>query len=264
MNGMTLDIRQNWMRCYLPRPCARVQLVCFPPAGAAASFYRAWATRLPATVELLAMQYPGREDRSHEPGIDDLHLLADLAADALAFSAQRPLVLFGHDLGAALAFEVAIRLEQRQGSPLVRLVVSGRAPYQDDNAPRQADDESQVRRMHRLDGISSDGARPANLLPILLNDCRMSETYRLAPGSKLHSPIAAFAGNDDAEVSMDQLREWSKLTHGAFYARSFLGNHFYLMPNPGMVIAELLRSSGLATVNQPVWPGELAAEIVQR
>ncbi|MGH3729512.1 MAG: thioesterase II family protein, partial [Micromonosporaceae bacterium] len=51
---------QDWLRCYRPRPAAAVRLICLPHASGNASFYRVWLTRLPPSVELVAVQYPGR------------------------------------------------------------------------------------------------------------------------------------------------------------------------------------------------------------
>ena len=70
-----------WVRRWQPRPDATWRLVCFPHAGGGAGSYREWPPLLPPWVELLAVQYPGREDRFPDPLIDDMHeLVAQLAA----------------------------------------------------------------------------------------------------------------------------------------------------------------------------------------
>ncbi len=259
MNGKRLDLRHAWIRCYQPRPYARVQLVCFPPEGASASFYRAWCARLPSTVELLAVQYPGREDRLHEDCIGDVHLLAERAADALGLVSQRTLVLFGHSLGAALAFEVALRLEERVAAPAVQLFVSGRSPFREPaKALQSVPDDALWADLYRLGGNAeaamTDPDLGAMMLPILRSDYRISASYQPGSKAKLHGPIAAYVGAEDTKVTMDQARCWSNLTHGNFHARSFPGDHFYLKANPGMVIAELLKSLRLVDKNPAVWP----------
>lgn len=255
MNSKTLDQMHTWMRCYQPRPHARVQLVCFPPEGASASFYRAWCCRLPATVELLAVQYPGREDRLHEACIDDMHLLADRTADALGLPTTRSLVLFGHGLGAALAFEVALRLEKRLVARTVRLFVSGRGPCSEaDDSRSGATDVAPSTGLYDLASSAQECMNDPAILPAMHSDCRISAGYQPDAGVKLRSPIAAYVGVDDPTISMDQIRRWSNYTWGDFHARSFPGNHFYLSQNSGMVVAELLRSLHLADKNPAVWP----------
>lgn len=114
----------GWVRELRLSPCPRAQLVCMPHAGGAASFFRGWAGALPWDLDLLALQYPGREDRFGEPCARSIDALAGPAAEALVEYARQPLVLFGHSLGAALAYEVALRLEQRGAPPLYVAVSS--------------------------------------------------------------------------------------------------------------------------------------------
>ena len=107
----------TWIRELRLSPCPRAQLVCFPHAGGTANFFRGWSRALPWDVDLLALQYPGREERFGEPCLTSIDALAGPAADALQRYAHAPLVLFGHSLGAALAYEVAARLEARGAAP---------------------------------------------------------------------------------------------------------------------------------------------------
>jgi surfactin synthase thioesterase subunit len=255
MNSKTLDQMHTWMRCYQPRPHARVQLVCFPPEGASAGFYRSWCCRLPVTVELLAVQYPGREDRLHEACIDDMQLLADRTTDALGVVTPKALVLFGHGLGALLAFEVALRLEKRLAVGAVRLFVSGRAPCREpDHIRSSIADQTSPIGPYELTRCAQEFMNDAAKSPALRSDCRISAAYQPGADAKLRSPIAAYVGIDDSMVSMDQVRRWSHFTWGDFRARSFPGGQFYLKQNSGMVVAELLRSLHLADKNPAVWP----------
>ncbi|HEJ1191670.1 TPA: pyochelin biosynthesis editing thioesterase PchC, partial [Pseudomonas aeruginosa] len=118
-----------WVRPLRLTPMPRLRLACFPHAGGSASFFRSWSERLPPDIDLLALQYPGREDRFNEAPATRLEDLADGAALALRDFADAPLALFGHSLGAALAYETALRLESA-GAPLRHLFVSAHpAPH---------------------------------------------------------------------------------------------------------------------------------------
>ncbi|MEY9893890.1 surfactin synthase thioesterase subunit [Catenulispora sp. MAP12-49] len=59
--------RDLWIRRYHPSPDAPVRLLCLPHAGGSASFFRAVSQALAPKVEVLAVQYPGRQDRRGEP-----------------------------------------------------------------------------------------------------------------------------------------------------------------------------------------------------
>lgn len=119
-----------WIRRFHPSD-APVRVVCFPHAGGAASYFHSMSRTLSAEMDVLAVQYPGRQERRGEPCVDDLSELADLVLDEIRPWADRPLAFFGHSMGALLGFEVARRLE-REGVTPATLFVSGRC------APRLA------------------------------------------------------------------------------------------------------------------------------
>src|ERR1051326_3612207 len=109
MTAMEIQHGQ-WLRRFHPAEDAAVRLVCLPHAGGAASFYFPVSQRLSGPFDVVAVQYPGRQDRRREPCIDDLRVLADAIAEAVRPLTDRPVALFGHSMGATLAFEVAHRL----------------------------------------------------------------------------------------------------------------------------------------------------------
>jgi surfactin synthase thioesterase subunit len=99
-------------------------------------------------VDVVAIQYPGRQDRRTEQPISDLMVLADRIHAILRQQPELPLTLFGHSLGAAVGFEVARRLEAENHGP-VRLFASGR------RAPSTFRDEN----VHRLDDAGMPRSR---------------------------------------------------------------------------------------------------------
>ncbi|MEV4257328.1 alpha/beta fold hydrolase, partial [Spirillospora sp. NPDC049652] len=114
----------TWFRCTTSRPWAPLRMFCFPHAGGSAVFYRSWAEAVGPAVELHAVQYPGRADRLRDPLVPDARRLARLVAGAIGQYADRPAVLFGHSMGALVAYETALLMRER-GLPLAHLVASG-------------------------------------------------------------------------------------------------------------------------------------------
>jgi surfactin synthase thioesterase subunit len=124
VTGPAID-NNLWIRRYHPGPPGAARLVCFPHAGGSATFFFPVSQTLSPVAEVLTVQYPGRQDRRTEKGIESIDALAEHVARALAPWTDRPLVFLGHSMGAVVAFEVARRLEW-QGIVLRHLFASGR------------------------------------------------------------------------------------------------------------------------------------------
>lgn len=82
-----------------------------------ASYYFPVSRALTPAADVIAVQYPGRQDRRNEPCVDDVRRLADLVTAEMLPWCDRPVALFGHSLGATLGFEVALRLEAHAAPP---------------------------------------------------------------------------------------------------------------------------------------------------
>lgn len=100
-----------WLRRLRPVPDPAYRLVCFPHAGGSASFFRTLAQAVPPTAEVLAVQYPGRQERFGEKPVTDLAKMGEHIVRALRAGEALPTVFFGHSMGATLAFHVAQVLE---------------------------------------------------------------------------------------------------------------------------------------------------------
>ncbi len=229
------------LRCYQPRPSVTTRLVCFPHAGGAASFFRAWSALVPASVEVLVAQYPGREDRFDDALIPDMDELADHLTDAVAAVADRRLALFGHSMGGAVAYEVALRLQHR-GLPPVHLIVSGREPpqYSGTGDVHRRDDDGVRAELIRLCDTNRQLVDHAELwqlmLPVIRNDYRLIESYRPRAVRRLTCPLTALVAEADAEVTRDVAADWVHATSGPFQVRTFPGDHFYLTANRAAVV----------------------------
>jgi pyochelin biosynthetic protein PchC len=240
-----------WLRTYQPRPGAEVRLVCLPPAGASAPFFRAWLRYLPPEVELISVQYPGRLDRINEQAVAHMETMADAVTEALLPFVDKPLGLFGHSMGSAIGFEVAMRLSRNPRAQLIRLFVSGYpVPARRlGTSLHLASDSDLIAELSRLGGIDDalfeDLDLLQTLLPPLRSDYQIVETYQPTSESPLATPITAMVGAEDDEVPADTVLGWRESTTGDFRFVSFPGGHFYLNDRPAEV-AELVASQLLA------------------
>lgn len=231
----------SWIRRFHPAPDAPTRLVCLPHAGGSAPFFFPVSRTLSPAVDVLAVQYPGRQDRRAEPCVDDLGELADLVTRELRGWLDRPILLFGHSMGATLAFEVARRLEQEGTVPLGLFASGRRAPSRHrDERVHLADDDGLLADLKRLSGTNSqvlgDDEMVRMILPAVRSDYRAAETYRYRPGPPLSCPIVALTGDDDPHVTMEEARAWSEHTAADFSLRVYPGGHFYLNTHAAAVI----------------------------
>ncbi|MEV1082858.1 alpha/beta fold hydrolase [Streptomyces sp. NPDC050211] len=236
--------KSEWFRCFRPREWAGTTLLCFPHAGGTAAAYRDWAAELPQRYELFAVQYPGRADRLKAPLIDAMDPLADAIAAEVPLLPRRPTILFGHSMGASVAYEVARRLEAG-GRDVRHLYVSGRpAPTaQRPGTVHLRGDEGLLADVVRLGGTSADLLANAELqrlvLPALRADYRLIETYLPTPAGLLTCPVTAVIGDEDTEVREDEAAAWAEVTSGPFRLRTLPGDHFYLVPQRTRLLEEL-------------------------
>jgi surfactin synthase thioesterase subunit len=225
----------RWCRRYRPAEGAAARLVCLPHAGGSAPFFYPVAVALSPEVDVVAIQYPGRQDRRTEVPLTDVRILADRIYDVLRDQPELPLTLFGHSLGALVAFEVALRLEAGGLSP-VRLFASGRrgpATYRDENVHRY-DDAGIMNELRKLNGTASalldDEEMMRAAMPSLRADYQASETYACGPDVAVSCPITVLTGDKDPKTTVEEATMWSEHTTGSFDLEVFVdGGHFFLV-----------------------------------
>jgi surfactin synthase thioesterase subunit len=224
-----------WLRCFHPSPESALRLVFFPHAGGSATFFHPFSKLLPASIEVLAVQYPGRQDRRREECVDNIQTLAERLTEVLATIEDKPFAFFGHSMGATVAFEVARRLEEKRRRTPVALMVSSRCAPSDHRSAgiHKLTDEGVLRELRRLSGTNSallgDEELVAALMPAIRSDYRAAETYTYVPGPPLSCPIVGFTGTSDPRVEVDDLLAWSEHTDDVFELCPLPGGHFYLV-----------------------------------
>jgi medium-chain acyl-[acyl-carrier-protein] hydrolase len=215
----------------------RRRLFCLPYAGGTPAVYRAWSKLLPADVDVAAVALPGRTPGSAEPllcSIDEI--VAVLLPEVQAAATDLPYALFGHSMGALVAFELAVALEATAGPGPDCLFVSGRrAPDEPHRSSFIHDlpDDAFLDALDRSYGGVPDAVRLepellALLLPALRADVRTFETYAPLSDARVRCPVHVCGGADDTRPRPDQLRGWQRVADQEISVDLFPGGHFYL------------------------------------
>ncbi|MFI2620335.1 thioesterase II family protein [Streptomyces sp. NPDC018584] len=242
---------ETWLRRFGPSAEAALRLVCFPHAGGGASSFHPLARALGPQVEVLAVQYPGRQDRRHEPPSPRLSELADRAAEALLASDDEvPYALLGHSLGALVAYETARRLDRAGATPR-RLFVSARCAPTAGPGPtdRLSDDAALLAEVRRLGGGDAldDPEMLALALPALRADYQALRSYTWRDGPGLRCPVTAMAGAEDPLCAPEHVTDWLRLSVVPGRSRVFPGGHFYLQDHVTEVARAVTTDLGLST-----------------
>ncbi len=207
--------------------------VVFPHAGGAAASYRKLGIAFSEVRDTFVVQYPRRAERLRHPAPQTVHELARGLFDAGPWREVAPLRLFGHSMGAVVAFEFARIAEQRRVAVKKLWVSAGPVPSTVANMPNLPTSDKEL----LADLADLGGTDPrlladeefAELLTIAARaDYEAFNRYDCGPGVRIHADIHVICGRDDHRIDVGSLRRWADHTHGAFRLSFFDGGHFYV------------------------------------
>ena len=234
----------------------RLRVICFPYAGAGAAVFRQWADDLPDDIELCIPCLPCRDARQDEPPATAMAPLVAALAEGLRRLPDLPYALFGHSMGALVAFDLAHELAA-MGPPPMHLFASAQRgpslPYPVRPIFALSDADFLAAVLDRYQSIPEPLRREPEMMSLLLRrlrgDFTLAEDYRYRGDSRLDCPITAFGGLEDRLVGREQLQAWSLETSAGFDLQMLPGGHFFVndaRPSMLAIIRErLARPSGI-------------------
>jgi medium-chain acyl-[acyl-carrier-protein] hydrolase len=210
------------------------RLFCFPCAGGGAAGFRSLQQALGPGIAVCPAHLPGRDSQMLKPPFRDLTAAVEALAEAIEPYVGEPYALFGHSMGALIAFELA-RKARHLGMPgPSHLLVAARpAPHFLIPGPTmyQLPDSELIAELRRLKGIPDQMFESTELiqflLPRLRADLELAETYAYSEDDILACPVSVFGGLTD-RIERETLEAWSDQTRGSFALRMIPGGHFFL------------------------------------
>ncbi len=217
----------------------KFRLFCFPYAGGGASFFDTFSSYLSDKVDLLPINLPGRDQRLREQPFTRVEPLVESLIHEIQFYLDTPFAFWGHCVGAIIAFELAIAIQQRLNTPCLSFFASGcpapqvvkvTSPYYDKH------DDDFITEIRKLNQDSNNNLPNDETLKILLPglraDFELYETYKLTHNEKLACPIIALGSKDDTRVDEIAIKSWQECSTKFFAYHSFTGNHFFVNQFP--------------------------------
>jgi surfactin synthase thioesterase subunit len=239
------DEQRRWFKRFGRRDASRTRLLCFHCAGGNAMMFRQWHRWLPAFVEPVAVQLPGRLDSFGEAPYESMDPLVHKLAEVIKPFFDQPFACYGASMGARVAWRLGHVLRER-GMPLPRAlyVASNIAPSVASSGQEwNQSDERLIEYMRELGGtppeLLGEGDLRAHLLSVLRADLTVLATDTFRARSPLDIPLRAFAGAADAESPPELMRSWRDETSASFSLDLIPGGHFFEPAGQRQVIAVL-------------------------
>ncbi|MFJ8044034.1 thioesterase II family protein [Kitasatospora sp. NPDC096147] len=234
-------------------------MLCFPPAGGSAQPYRAWSKLLPAHIGVVAVELPGHGSRMGEPPVDTLPgLIAGGLLGEVKTLLDRPLVVFGHSMGAIVGTELSRLLLTDVGWRPLLLVAAGCGSP---DLPSVPDYETRMTDEGILAFLRQVGGTPASILdneeylamlrPVVRADFESIAHRDLAASPRLGCPVRAYVGDADPRVDRERAAGWEIEGNGDFELCTFPGGHFFVQERVDMVLSRLQRDIGDALRARP-------------
>lgn len=226
-----------------------LNLFCLPFAGGSFYAYREFEKYVASEIRIIGMDLPGHGRKMSEPLLTDIHKMSDHIWERISDDLDQPYAIYGHSMGATLAYLLTKKIFQQDAPAPLHLFVSGRP------GPSGGSREEKIHQLPKaefIQKITEYGGTPKEVLaekelmnfmePILRADFQAVETYHHTGGTPLDIPMTVMVGSDDRTCRGEAMR-WQEVTTREIAFREFSGGHFFVfdhLPEIGKIISRAL------------------------
>ncbi len=242
----------GWIHTPRPNKSAAYRLFCFPGGGGSASLFTDWPDLLPPSIEVCAMQLPGRPPDTDIQISPQFSNIVINMADAISRMQDRPMAFFGHCVGTILAFEVARLLYQRGKIKPEQLFFAcfppPHLPWSTVSLFRLPENDMLTKLLSLLPVLPTHNDKPSSkagaarqqhLLSWLQLDMLLYKSYEYCPGASFACPITIFEARQDHIIPAEHFPAWQQHTKGRFDLQTFEGDHFFFYTHPAPMLQSL-------------------------
>jgi medium-chain acyl-[acyl-carrier-protein] hydrolase len=181
------------------------------------------------------VELPGRGRLFKQPFADSLEALAETIREGITPYTASPYAIFGHSMGALLAYEVTAQLRSAGHPEPSALFLSGRCPPFGDRtgiSVSRLPDPQLLEHLRKLAGTPQEILASEELmqifLPVLRSDFSLCEEYEPQEAQLFTMPVTVMSGDEDEETSEREMQRWRCVTMGTFTSRRYRGDHFFM------------------------------------
>jgi surfactin synthase thioesterase subunit len=238
----------------------QIRLLVLPHAGGAAWQWQHWLGALSADCQLQVVEYPGHGRLQRQPLVEQLQLLAAGVRELLDDSDWQYTVIVGYSMGAVVAYELYLQLQQLRLSPAHLVLAASPLPWQTAfslDLSKLSDDELLCLLMAhwpQVMQLKDNSALRASYLPLLRHDLTLLQRYRPTQMSSINCSLTLMAGRFDRAVPVENVFAWSEWAIDAD-CHSFGGDHFFISSHTEQV------QKVLKTLIQRSCLGQRSAEV---
>jgi medium-chain acyl-[acyl-carrier-protein] hydrolase len=248
---MTQSPSNPWFFIPQPKPQAQSRLFCFHYAGGSATIFFNWAKALPESIELIAVQLPGRGNRFKETFITDMKIAVEDLSKIIPSLLDKPYMTFGHSLGSVLSFELVHELRRNNMNLPHTMILAGRGAPGTQRPRENLHDLSEqdfIKTLKEYNGIPDFVLNNQEMLdlflPIIRADFTLLESYQYQTSIPLANTIIALAGKDDPKITIENVAKWSNHTSGNFTHHVLAGDHFFIKTSENKIF-EIIKEADL-------------------
>ena len=221
-----------------PNKDAKVRLFCFHYGGGSSVSFYPWMNKVLHSAELVAVDLPGRGRSMNKPLLHSIDKVTTLLLEQIEYYTDKPLIFFGHSVGALICFELAKAMKAQHLRLPVHLILSGCVAPQNLYKRQRIcnlSTEEFVQALKRYNGISHDVLNEPSLmelfLPIIKADISIIENYQYRENDPLDCNITTIAGINDRTVLLEDVKSWETQTSVACDHYMLEGDHFFIKTN---------------------------------
>ncbi|WP_373265132.1 thioesterase II family protein [Hungatella hathewayi] len=201
---------------------------CLAHAGGSTIVYEKLKSYLSIDVQFVSLELPGHLKRANELLCTDSSLVIDDLLKTICNyidQTKEDYVLFGHSLGAVLAYSLFFTLRERNKRLPIHMIFSGRWPP---FVTRELDSNYVDIDAFIDDEISNDPKLLQYFREVIRSDFELLNDMPFKEVSlKIDVEISVLWGTEDKSMTYKDIKQWEKIAGNSIHFYPIQGDHFY-------------------------------------